>query len=551
MLRGFQKRLHQALEGLQGVVCIADDIIIHGKDTETHDQNLNAFLQRCLDVGIKLNKEKLELRTNAITFLGHRISGNGLEADPEKVKAINEMEPPTNVSQLRTYIGMVNYMAKFLPNPSETLKSLTNLTKKDVQWNWSENEQRAFDEVKHKRTSAPLLTFYDPTRPLILENDASEYGLGSTLQQDGRPVGYASRMLTGTEQRYAQIEKEMLAVTFGLEKFHHYTYGRRLQVITDHKPLVSNINKPLSKAPKRLQNMLLRSQMYNYNLVYVPGKDIPVADALSRAPLKEGPTEEADRVHNLTFNSVKQRKIEQIRNSCKIDPEMQELMKVIYQGWPEHKADDPEIVRQYFSFQDELTTQDGIVMRGERLMIPKELRTSMKIKCHAGHLSINATLRRACDLLYWPGMSTDLRNYVETCGVCASMPVKQSSAPIITAETPERPWQKVGSDIFSLGGSSYLITVDYHSSFFEADLLPDISAETVIKKLKKNFARRGIPDILVTDSGTQYTADTFRKFAERWDFSHLLSSPGNHQANGAAEAAVKTVETLQEVQSRW
>ena len=99
----FQKRLHQALEGLQGVVCIADDIIIHRKDTETHDQNLNAFLQRCLDVGIKLNKEKLELLTNAITFLGHRISGNGLEADLEKVKAINEMEPPTNVSQLCTY----------------------------------------------------------------------------------------------------------------------------------------------------------------------------------------------------------------------------------------------------------------------------------------------------------------------------------------------------------------------------------------------------------------------------------------------------------------
>ena len=161
--------------------------------------------------------------------------------------------------------------------------------------------------------------------------------------------------------------------------------------------------------------------MYNYNLVYiyVPGKDIPVADALSRAPLK-GPTEEADRVHNLTFNLVKWRKIEQIRNSCKIDPEMQELMKAIYQGWSEHKADVPEIVQQYFPFQGELTAQDGIVMRGERLVIPKELRTSMKIKCHAGHLGINATLWQARDLLYWPSMPADLRNYVETGGVHAS-----------------------------------------------------------------------------------------------------------------------------------
>ena len=132
--------------------------------------------------------------------------------------------------------------------------------------------------------------------------------------------------------------------------------------------------------------------MYNYNLVYVPGKDIPVTDALSRAPLKERPTEEADRVHTLTFNSVK-RKIEQIQNSCKIDPEIQELMKVIYQGWSEYKTDAPEIVQQYFPFQDELTTQDGIFMHGERLVIPKELRTSMKIKSHAGLLGTNATLR--------------------------------------------------------------------------------------------------------------------------------------------------------------
>ena len=149
-------------------------------------------------------------------------------------------------------------------------------------------------------------------------------------------------------------------------------------------------------------------------------------------------------------------------------------------------------------------------------------------------------------------MSADLRNYVETYGVCASMPVKQSSEPIITAETPKRPWQKVGLDIVSPGGSSYLVTVDYHSSFFEVDLLPDISAETVIKKLKKNFALHGIPDILVTDSGTQYTADTFCKFAERWNFSHLLSSPGKSSSQrSCCNCSENRQETLQEVQSCW
>ena len=175
----FQKRLLQALDGLIGVVCVADDIIIHGKDLKEHDDNLEAFLRRCKEVGIQLNKEKLDLRTNAITFLGHRISSKGLEPDPTKVQAITQMDPPTNVRQLRTFIGMVNYMAKFLPKLY--LKPLTNLTKKEVPWNWSTAENDAFENIKSQLTTAPVLVFYNPSKELTLENDVSDYGIGSAL----------------------------------------------------------------------------------------------------------------------------------------------------------------------------------------------------------------------------------------------------------------------------------------------------------------------------------------------------------------------------------
>ena len=140
------------------------------------------------------------------------------------------------------------------------MNPLLNLLKKDVPWNWSSSQQKSFDSVKEAIMTAPVLAFYDPGKPLTLENDACEYGIGSALLQGGKPIAFVSRSLSECGHRYAQIEKEMLAVTYGLEKFHHYTFGRQVFVVTDHKPLVAISNKPLSKAPKRLQNLLLKAQ---------------------------------------------------------------------------------------------------------------------------------------------------------------------------------------------------------------------------------------------------------------------------------------------------
>ena len=148
------------------------------------------------------------------------------------------MEAPTNIDELRRFLGMVNYLAKFLPNRCDAMQRLVNLNKKDTPWTWSETQKTAFDNIKGLVSNTPILSFYDPNKYLTLENDASNYGIGSVLLQEGKPIAYASCRLTDTERRYAQIEKEMLAIVYGLQKFHHYTYGRSLNVITDYSPLV-------------------------------------------------------------------------------------------------------------------------------------------------------------------------------------------------------------------------------------------------------------------------------------------------------------------------
>ena len=535
----FQKKLHEALQNLPGTVCVADDIIIHGKDIEEHDKNLEKFFERCSERKIQLNKEKFILRADSVSFLGHLITKNGLRIDPAKVEAINNYPAPTNLEELHRFLGMVNYLAKFLPNSSTVLYPLQNLLKKNMSWMWSEVQENAFLKVKEMLVSSPILAFYDPTKELVLENDASDYGVGSVLLQQGKPVAYSSRSLSPAEKNYAQIEKEMLAIVYGLEKFHHYTFGRQIKIITDHKPLVSIVCKPLASAPKRLQSMILRTQRYSFTLEYRSGKEIPIADALSRAPVSQPYIDESAVVNSLQFTPVKPQRLEEMRIATENDENLKKLKNVIMSGWPNEKNNLPDELKVYFSYRDEFTIQDGIILRGERIVIPGSLRAGIKEKLHLGHLGINSCLRRARDLIFWPGMSSEIRQYIEGCEICASSSSKQTQEPLIMHDVPSRAWQKVGIDIFTIAGRNYLITVDYFSQFFEVDFLTQTDSSTVIHKIKHHFARYGIPDKVISDNAGQFNSFDFKKFEKKWGFTHEPISPGNSKSNGAVEAAVK------------
>ena len=174
-----------ALGGLEGIICVADDVIIHGRDENEHDERMKLFLNKCSDAGIKLNRNKIHLKVDSVSFMGHKISKNGLSIDEEKVKAIREYPVPQNVSDLRSFLGLINFVSKFVPNCVEILHPLNNLLKKNVPFIWSEAQKNAFDKIKTKISESVLLNFYDPNKKLFMENDASEYGVGSALFQNG------------------------------------------------------------------------------------------------------------------------------------------------------------------------------------------------------------------------------------------------------------------------------------------------------------------------------------------------------------------------------
>ena len=283
----FQRRVDEAYEGLQGVSAIVDDVIVYGSTKEQHDANLRAMLERTRQKGIKLNKDKSTICVTEVNYFGHTLTREGVRPDPNKVAAIKDMAAPQSKAELETILGMITYLSKFAPRLSEATAPLRQLLKESSEFVWDSNHDAAFQQVKSILTQepGPVLAYFDHTKEVKLQVDASKYGLGAVLLQQEKPVAYASRALNETEVNYAQIEKELYAVLFGCKRFHQYLYGRQVIVESDHKPLEAIMRKPLAAAPPRLQRMILQLQRYSINIVHKPGKQIPVADTLSRKPL--------------------------------------------------------------------------------------------------------------------------------------------------------------------------------------------------------------------------------------------------------------------------
>ncbi|XP_063951721.1 uncharacterized protein K02A2.6-like [Lytechinus pictus] len=551
----FQRRQHEIIEGLPGVEVIADDFIVFGSgDTKEealadHDRNLEEFLKRARKVNLKLNRAKLKLRQSTVTYMGHKLSTDGLRPDPEKIRAVVGMAPPADKKGVQRLLGSVTYLAKFLPRLSEVAEPLRRLTDKEAHFEWLEYHDQALGEIKKMLTQAPVLKYFDITQEVTIQCDASEKGLGATLLQNGQPVVFASRALSRTEQCYAQIEKECLSIVFACDRFAHYIQGKKTTVETDHKPLVPIFGKSLHRAPKRLQRMLMRLQRYQLQLQHKPGKDMHIADWLSRAYLPNDRKEsrifdELEVINQMDLLKVSAATEHQLRCSTGTDQQLQELMLMVRQGWPDNKEAVPGSIREYFNYRDEITAQNGILFKGQKVIIPMALRSMMVEKVHRSHLGIEACIRRARDTLFWPGMAAQVREKVEQCPTCNSMKPKQQKETMMSAEIPSRPWKVVGQDLFHVNNKDYLVTVDFYSDYWELDQMDATRAGDVAQCTKQHFARYGIPERVITDNGPQFVAQEYAQFAAEWDFEHVTSSPRYSQSNGKSESAVKIVKTI-------
>jgi transposase InsO family protein len=553
----FQKRMNDILEGLEGVLCLIDDILVFGKDQAEHDSRLHAVLQRLRYANVTLN-DKCAFSQTRIKFAGHVISADGISPDNDRLSAILKMAPPTNVSEMRCFLGMVNQLAKFSADITELAEPLHELIRNNRTWIWDSVQQKAFNDVKQALSSSPVLALYDGNKPTIVSADSSSYGLGAVLKQkqpDGtwRPVMYASRTLSDTERRYAQVEKECLALTWACEKFQDFLVGGECFVLqTDHKPLVALLSptRALDDVPPRIQRFRIRLRRFYFNVEYVPGHEMGTADTLSRFPLLAQPelVDSSDIVEHyvsyvvdtLPLTDVM---ISKVRAALALDGDLQSVIKYANDGWPDDATTLTPQLRGYWHSREQYTMCNNLLLCNARIVIPSSLRQTTLEALHVGHLGIEKCRAKARETVWWPKIGDDIQRFVSACSTCQHY-AHDRVEPLLPTPLPDLPWQKVGTDLFELNGRNYVVVVDYYSRYIELMELRSKTTNDVINALRTIFSRHGVPLTVFSDNGPCYAATEFATFADTYGFSHETSSPRYAQSNGAAERAVQTAKNL-------
>ena len=546
----FYKRLVQLLEGLQGTYALADDVLICGRgnnDEEArkdHDKNLKRFLQRCQEKGIKLNRKKATLRTTNTKFFGFVLTEKGVQIDPDKQKAVASMKEPKDQVALKSFLGMLSHVSRFIPRLAEVVAPLREVCRKDSDWSWGERQRKGFREATTLVSQSMALAFFNPTAAIEIECDSSQYALGAALIQNDKPVYFASRTLSTTETRYAQIEKELLAVVYSLKRFHYFVFPKEVTVFTDHRPLINIMLKPLGEVPLRLQKMLMAIQRYNVKLIFRPGREMKFADALSRCPM-EGTPHHVEEVSVIRVLPMRDSTLKRVAEEARSDRTYQEVIRQTRLGWPDNKRKVSAEIREFFPYRGRLTLEKELVLKDDAILIPRKMRRDISQLLCSAHLSPKATVERAKTCVFWPNMKHDIEQHVESCEGCQAYPNAPRKEPLRPHEVPVRPWQKIAIDIAQTPRAKFLVAVCYYSNIIMVTELPEKpTTKSITSRLARLFSEYGVCEILMSDADPLFRASDFKDFVSNWQLEHKMSSPHFHQSNGKVEAAVAIVKKI-------
>ena len=395
------------------------------------------------------------------------------------------------------------------------------------------------------------LPYFNPKSATTLQTDASKKGLGAVILQDSRPVMFASHALTEAEKNYQNLERECLAMIWGMEKFQYFLYGKQFTLETDQKPLVSIYKKHMVEISPIIQRLIVRSFPYQpFDIQYRRGKEIPLADALSRVtptPVEEDGIQLPIVAVNLITSNipVSSTDIELICEETSKDPTLTLLRHYIHMGWPfDHRMFSQEL-HTFWNYREDLSMENGLIIKGARLIIPSTLRRKVLEQIHKGHLGIEKCMLKVRHSVFWPGISNDIIETVEKCAFCQ---VSSRVAKLVgnVSDVPPHAWHTLGTDLFYWNKIDYLVIGDYFSKYLIVRRLPNSSTHVVIKELGLVFTELGRPFILRSDNGPCYSSREFHNFLSFYQVDHITSSPHYPQSNGFAEALVGVTKKLME-----
>jgi len=506
----FHQRMVSAMEGLTGVETYIDDLLVHGSTLDEHNHRLSLVLNKLEKVGVTLNIDKCQFAKQSIEYLGHELTAEGINPMKSKVEAVEKMTVPEDKKAIERFLGFVNYLAKFIPQLSSHTHPLRQVMKKHTQYMWGVEQQNAFDRIKSLIATAPTLKYFDESKSVSLAADSSAHSIGATVLQEGRPIEFAAKSLTDCQQRYSQLEKELLAVLFACKRFKYYVWGQEMVTVeTDHLPLLGILNKNIDSLSPRVAAMRLELQSYpvRIKLKYTPGKNMIIADTLSR--------------------------------SC---PQGTDLY--------EDLAEDP------------LLSVCSLVIRSDETMNKYQVATAndeelaVVLKYVTAHQGVTKTLQHATNSVFWPGMRSRIEHKCMSCEPCCTVERSGKAEPLIAMPIPSFPYQTIGIDLFTIEAQNFVLVIDYLTKWPVVKWLDhDATSKSVINHLKEIFSDYGLPQCVISDNGPQFSSREFAQFCADRGIEHKTSSPLHPAGNGQVERCVGTVKGMikkcQECQSDW
>lgn len=549
----FQKIMERILLKCEGTVNFIDDIVIFGSNRIEHDQRLQETLKVLEENNVLLNHDKCVYGVNKIDFLGHELSNAGIKPLNKYIDNIQTFRAPNTVEELQSFLGLVNFVGKWIPNLATLTESLRKVLRlklgknSNIEKVWTTEQNNAFLQLKKSLSSVRTLGYYDPEDKTQVIADASPVGLGAVLiqinSQGPRVIAYGNKSLTDCEKRYCQTEKEALALVWAVEHFKMYLYGKReFELISDHKPLEVIFGKK-SKPCARIERWVLRLQSYNYKIVYRPGKS-NIADPLSRLCSSEYSSVDylCEGIDNYINQIIEHSRpiavpLEDIKKNSSQDTEITKVRQGLYQHiW------DPT-VNIYKIFETELCFQDDILLRGNRIVIPQKLRTRVLMAAHEGHPGIVCMKQRLRTKVWWPKIDKDAETMVRNCKSCTLVSAPNPPIPMKRRQLPIEPWIDVAMDLLGPlpSGDYLLVVVDYFSRYKEIKITKSITSSDMIKLLKEIFSRLGYPVTITADNGKQFVSQEFRNYLQECGIVLHSTIPYWPQQNGEVERQNRSI----------
>ena len=539
---------------------IVDDILIWAATLEELFERVSKILQKCTELRVTISEKKLQIGTS-VKFAGYVISQTGITPDPEKVSAIRDFPAPTDVSGLRSFLGLANQLGSFLPDLSQATSHLRTLLKKGTAFVWTADIQIQFEKAKEILCSPMCVKPFDPTLKTSVLTDAScLHGLGYILLQwseDGNPriIQCGSFALTPAQKNYAVIELEMLSIVRAVEKCRFYLQGADdFEIITDHKPLVGIMGKLINEIYNaRLSKFRQRLSPYNSSITWTAGKIHFAADALSRYPVFAAQEEEGDddafaSIRHITICTDSDTRINALASTASEDAHYQQIVSTLENNNLANLKDPNHPAKSMKSNWDSLavlTTEDGkLITMGDRLYIPIASRPKILAELHKTHQGSVKTKLAAREAYFWPGMNNEIANLLDNCETCQMFrPSQPHESQQHYIDALERPMQLWSGDLFQWAGKTYLLLVDGYSGYIFVDELRKTSTKDIINVLVKYFNIFGYPESFLSDNGPQFRTE-MKEFLESRGIRPITSSPYFPSSNGHAESGVKSAKHL-------